>query len=288
MGAYAPAQWSAVPAQVSITVPPQPGSTSVTAPDNGASLPGASASLDNYSAAASQNALNAASYTVYVFDAVLSIDHNQTLEKTKHPVQTGADISSHAYLMPASVTLDIGMSDVMAAYTGVNAQGISASAFSGSASKSVSAYQTLLQLQASRSLLTVTTRLRTYTNMLITSLPPREDYRTITGLRCRVEFEEILTGSVSTSPVTARPDATQSNGLGVVDPSTVPASTEAQFSVTPVAPDTSTTNPLTTPAQLPPLPDINGPDSVGSLYNIGTVNGAGSYSSSPTIPYEPY
>jgi hypothetical protein len=217
--------------------------------------------------------------TTYVFDAVLELDHEQRLEKTHHPVQTSADISSHAYLMPARVSMYVGMSDAMAAYSnGLNSAGalsgsvgasnITASTvapFTGlSSSKSVNAYQTMLSLQSARQPLTITTRLRIYTNMVITSIAPREDFKTIAGLRMRVEFEQIFTGATSAVPVTARPDATQSTGLGAVSPQPVPKSTQQQFQV---------------PSQLPPtVKNLADPFTFNLTAPIA-VPGAGSHSS---------
>lgn len=171
--------------------------------------------------------------TTYVFDAVLSLEHEQRLELTRHPIQTGADISSHAYLMPASLVLYIGMSDAMDSYA--NDQSATTSPyytpFTGSDSKSVSAYLQLLSLQASRVPLTVTTRLRTYNNMLIAAIRPIEDHKTIAGLRARVEFQEIRTASISNQPVSARPSDTQNTGLGDVGAQPPSASTTNQFNL---------------------------------------------------------
>lgn len=184
----------------------------------------------------------------YVFDAVLLLDHEQRLEKTAHPVQTGGVISSHAYVMPARVSLDIGMSDVMDAYststglannassTGGSVTPASTATFTGNPyggsgkGKSVSAYQTMLTLQAQRVPLTVVTRLRTYNNMVVTSVAPQESGKTVAGLRMRVDFEEIFTASTTTAPASARPDSTATTGLGTVNPSPVPAATQMQFS----------------------------------------------------------
>ena len=214
--------------------------------------------------------------TTYVFDAVLELDHEQRLEKTRHPVQTGADISSHAYLMPARLTLTVGMSDAMASYAAstVNAtatrNAIITPWVGTSTSKSVNAYQTMLGLQASRALLTVVTRLRTYSNMIITSISPREDHRTIAGLRMRVEFEEILTGSVSTIPInSARTDATGTSGVGQVNPTPVPTSTQSQFQVPQAQ---ATTLQDSSAYQLP---------SNGTPDYLANIPGAGSYSSVP-------
>jgi hypothetical protein len=225
-----------------------------------------------------------------VFDAVLELEHEQRLEKTHHPVQTGADISSHAYLMPPRVAMYIGMSDAMDAYSnGVNAANTvggatpgTVSPFSGaSTSKSVNAYQTMVALQAARQPLTVTTRLRTYTNMMIVSISPREDYKTITGLRMRIEFEQIFTATTvssaggdagSLAPLTARPDATQQTGLGQVNPSAVSGTTQAQFQYPP-----SVTSAAATAAEVSALAtvDVPGAGFYSSIVGQSVLNTAG-------------
>ena len=283
--AYRPPQWSQ-PAQVSITqVPIQGQSDFGITPVPGAVLPatGPVAGQAQYT----MGVTAAAFQTTYVFDAVLELEHEQRLVKTSHPVQTGADISSHAYLMPPKLTMYIGMSDAMDAYaSGVNAKNSAGNAtpdnvtpFSGtSKSKSVNAYQTMISLQAARQPLTVTTRLRTYTNMLITGVSPREDYKTIAGLRMRVEFEQVFTATTATAAVngsaslpaaTARPDATQQTALGQVNPSTVPSTTQTQFQIPQQQP---TTSPALlggaggfAPSTLPPLVNVPGAGNYSSL-----------------------
>lgn len=261
---YTPPQWRG-PATISITVPPQSNTITVGAPASLTLTPGGGTNATS---------LTGSAYTVYVFDAVLELEHAQELQVTTHPVQTGADINSHAYLMPAELMMSIGMSDAMAAYQGTNVQGVQATAFSGGSTKSVSAYQTMLALQAQRSLLTITTRLRTYANMLITRITPREDYRTITGLRMRVEFRQILTGTINTTKLTPRPDATQSSGSGQAQPGVVPSATQQQYGT----PSTATTKPsYTTPTVDAPTQNL-----LNYLRSGQTVNspGAGTYSSS--------
>lgn len=148
--------------------------------------------------------------TNYVFDAVMTAAHEQDITKTEHPVQTGASISDHAYVRPARLTLDIGMSDAMDAY-------YNPSTWTGATSKSVSCYQTLLALQYSRIPLQITTRLRTYANMIIESLAPEESVKTIAGLRARVTFGQIFMADVVTVPVSARPQDTQETNQGSVN-----------------------------------------------------------------------
>jgi Dit-like tail protein len=275
---FRPPQWANTPAMVSISVPPAQSNTNTLS-----SLPTGTA--DDGSLLFSATASTTAAPTLYVFDAVLELEHEQRLTKTQHPVETGADVSSHAYLQPARLVMYIGMSDAMAAYTtpsGITTSNVSgngqakATPFSGtSKSKSVNAYQTMLSIQASRLPLTVVTRLRTYTTMLITGISPREDFKTITGLRMRVEFERVPLASTSSAPNTARPDATQTTGQGTVNPTPVPVATQVQFQ-----------QPQTTPSTTPATPTL--PAAFGMAGGMATTPdsvfapiGAGAYSSIP-------
>jgi hypothetical protein len=183
--------------------------------------------------------------TIYVFDAVLKADHHRELRHTEHPVQTSASspvgsISDHAYGLPARVVLEIAMSDAMASFSGL--------AWSGASTKSVSAFQTLVSLQASRALVTLTTRLDTYPNMIVSSILPSDTHKTLHGLRATVVFEEIfladatavssslITSTDDTSnPLSTDPQTTASSPQGTVQPTPVPATVTAQNSVTPSA-----------------------------------------------------
>lgn len=141
----------------------------------------------------SGSAAGATADTKYFFDAVLRAEHRRELKTTEHPVQTGAVLTDHAYLLPAKITLEIGMSDAMQSYqTGQ---------WSSDPSKSVSAFQTLLNLQKGRALLTLSTRLNTYKNVLIQSISAVESDQTRASLRATVTFVELFVATV-TSPAT--------------------------------------------------------------------------------------
>jgi hypothetical protein len=154
-----------------------------------------------------------ATAVTYYFDAVLSLAHFQELRKTEHPVQSGASISDHAYLLPARVILEIGMSDVMDRYRH--------SDYTSDPSKSVSAYQTFLYIQSLRTPITLSTRLKTYENMVIEDIRAHEDYRTVAALRATIVLSEILQGSVVVQPSSARPQQSQSTASGGVQPQSI-------------------------------------------------------------------
>ena len=132
--------------------------------------------------------INSPSFGRVVFDAVLRTDHNGTVQVTQHPVQTGASISDHAFCNPDELQLEIGMSDAA-----VNA--------SGGPGRSVNAYKTLRAIMDKRELVTVVTRLNTYSNMLITAISSPDDYTTMFGLRASIYFTQVKIVNVSTVTV---------------------------------------------------------------------------------------
>lgn len=150
---------------------------------------------------------NRTTYT-YVFDAVIRMDHHESVQPTVYPIQSGANMTDHAFNMPAELTMEIGMSDAMDRY--------SSDIFTSDSSKSVSAYQTLLDLKESRLPVAIITRLKTYGNMLIVDIYTPDDVRTRYGLKARVRFREIFTGTVATSTVSARSNATYTTPGGLV------------------------------------------------------------------------
>jgi hypothetical protein len=183
----------------------------------------------------------------FFFDAVLRVEHNRTLRMTEHPIQTGANVVDHAFMLPAQITLEIGMSDVMASIipgqfkapslgTQASSLGLGAlniltggqaakyaqlatgllSAVFPQPSKSVNAYQVLKQLQGLRIPLSVTTRLDTYENMLIEQLAAPDDVRTAYGLRAIVRMRQIIVATVPTQTVPTRPQMTKTTDKGPV------------------------------------------------------------------------
>lgn len=150
--------------------------------------------------------------TTYFFDAILRAEHDQELVHTEHPIQNGAAIVDHCYMKPARVTLEIGVSDCMARYA--------AGQFTSSGSKSISAYQTLLDIQSKRVPLTLSTRLNQYENMVIERIAAFENKETKFSLRASVTFAQIIMAELATTmvPASARPDATDLTNEGTKQP----------------------------------------------------------------------
>lgn len=212
LGPWRPPQWSrgifSNQNQVySLTVPAQgTGSSARIVSDNGIVAADSSTSPTIKGATAS---------ITYFFDAILRAEHRQELRKTEHPIQSGASIVDHAYLLPARVTLEIGMSDCMARHV--------AGQFTSSSSKSISAFQTLLDLQASRLPLVLNTRLASYANMLIESISAVENRETQFALKASVTLSQIIVANLATNTVSARPDSTDLTNEGTKQGVTMPS-----------------------------------------------------------------
>ena len=133
----------------------------------------------------------------YFFDAVFSVDTEHSLTVTQHPVQTGANISDHAFVNPIRMTMQIGVSDAMAYRAGANYGG-------DGGTKSVQAYRLLCKLQELRIPMQVVTRLNTYQNMLIESIDVSDDVSTLCALKATVNLVQVLVVNVGTEKVSAR------------------------------------------------------------------------------------
>jgi hypothetical protein len=112
------------------------------------------------------------------FDAVFKVEHLSAREVASHPVQSGANISDHSYKIPATLTMDIGVSDVMANFNPLNV------VLANSESRSVNAFTGMP--------ITVYTRLKKYENMVLTKVRAMEDYKTRYELRAQIDFQQII------------------------------------------------------------------------------------------------
>lgn len=137
----------------------------------------------------------------YIFDAVLEISHNTRRQITSHPVQFGASIAEHSYQEPAEVVLQIGMSDSMQTFNGLTPLTTYSIHDYGASNKSINAYKEFLKLQKSGNPLSLTTRLYSYTNMVIEEISVTDDYRTANALKCRISFKEVFIGKLGEAKI---------------------------------------------------------------------------------------
>lgn len=141
----------------------------------------------------------------YFFDGVIRSEHTHRSKITEHPVQTGANISDHAFVEPKELVIEVAMSDAM--------KDKESGQFGLGDGRSVSAYGVLVKLQEERQPLEIVTPLATYNNMLIQTIDIPVDYKTRKGLRATVTFKEIIMATVTEAKVSSRPQTTdQTNG----------------------------------------------------------------------------
>ncbi len=133
----------------------------------------------------------------YIFDAIFSTDTEHGLTITQHPVQTGANISDHAFVNPVRISMQVGVSDAMGYRNG-------AQYGSDGQTKSVQAYRLLCKLQELRTPMQVVTRLNTYENMLIESIEVSDDVSTLCAFKATVNMVQVLVVNVGTEKVSAR------------------------------------------------------------------------------------
>ena len=131
----------------------------------------------------------------FIFDAIFRFEHMNGRRITEHPVQSGANISDHSFQLPAVLTMEIGMSDVMDNYI--------ADSWGGAETyptKSVRAYEKIIEWQESGDPLTIQTRLMVYENMVVETVSAQDDFKTKYALKCMVNFKQIITAEVVTKP----------------------------------------------------------------------------------------
>lgn len=133
------------------------------------------------------------------FDAVFSMTHEANVTITSQPVEIGANISDHAYVEPDTVTMEIGMSD--------------ASEGAGS-NHSVNAYNMLRSVMEAREPISLYTRLKSYTNMMVVSISTTDDYTTSTALRASIMLQKILIVNVATVKVQQTVTSSKSESKG--------------------------------------------------------------------------
>lgn len=217
---YTPPNWSDQPSLYSIVVSDSTTNTPVT--------------LDSKGNAVMQTNVAGSTTTMFVFDAIKLADFDQSCIPTQKPLQTGFNTSDHAVLQPARIVLEVIMSDVIAAYsTGVGSDGVpNPPMWSGNPSKSVSAFQEMINLMQNRTLITLNTRLDTYENMLLVNVRAKDDQLNYYGAAMVLTFQQLIISTVTTSFDSARSQTTGDTAQGTIQTQNPDPVTLQQHTVT--------------------------------------------------------
>ena len=156
------------------------------------------------------------------FDGILKTEHKSSVKLTQFPIQSGCMGTDHAVVEPASLSIDIMMSDannirnlnksellntVIQYLKSLvkNSNYVEINSDLNGDGRSVNAWTILRGMQLSRTPITVETRLHDYKNMIIEELSVPNDYKTYTALKCTVRLREIITVGVSDYTTSKRP-----------------------------------------------------------------------------------
>ena len=142
----------------------------------------------------------------YFFDGYLNLSIASELQVTQHPVESGADVSDHAYLMPKEISMTVIMSDAH--------QSLVPAQFSGTRSRKVEAYQQLERIQKDRIPVSVLTRLGLYKNMVIKSLVANDTDLQLHGLKAEVSLIELPVARVRTVEISLADQTTIQTEMG--------------------------------------------------------------------------
>lgn len=176
-----------------------------------------------------------------------------TIQITEHPVQAGVQISDHAYVRNPECVLKCGWSNsngllgalgevegiASAINQAINGAGLDFGGFAADSYPSVggyvaTVYQSLQQLQQSLTTFTVQTTIRTYDNMMLTSLQLTRDQKTSQALMVTATCRQIkvVTTSSATLPAIQKmmnPANSDTADAGVQTPSRAPISLTGSY-----------------------------------------------------------
>ena len=136
--------------------------------------------------------INSPSFGRCIFDVVFQVGHSNPVTITQHPVQMGSPVADHAFQEPEEVTLEIGMSDVYSSLDTIAG---------GARNRSATAYKMLVQLMRRMEPVSLTTRIRTYPSMLISSIETSDDFRTMHALKVTISLTSIRIVQVATMSI---------------------------------------------------------------------------------------
>lgn len=130
-------------------------------------------------------------------DAVITEAHSSVVRLTNNPVEFGADITDHAVIEPKVLNINAVVSDTplgVAAFGQIVdlVTGLFGTATDGNITRSNAAYNALVQLQEQREPIDVQTKLKLYTNMMITSIDTNQDKDSSRIVDMFISLKEVL------------------------------------------------------------------------------------------------
>ncbi len=164
----------------------------------------------------------------FEIDAALSEDHTFDSDVTEHPVEEGADITDHVRARPIEVSIQGIVSDTPIGRTAFNRGFDPSGELQMPVLPSDVAFSNLLAIRDAREPITITTSLKTFERMILTSLTVPATGGDALEFTARFRQIELVTNRRTTIPV-ATPRAAHGKDLGN-KPSVTPTTPEAKAS----------------------------------------------------------
>ena len=107
------------------------------------------------------------------FDGIISVSHDSSISVTSYPTEAGSDLFDHTYDNPNQIRMVGGISLLADA-------------------SPLAAWGLIQRLRLERKLLTISTNIGSYSNMILTKCSTIEDKQTQGGLLVSLDFKELL------------------------------------------------------------------------------------------------
>ena len=131
---------------------------------------------------------------IIIPDVIISELHSDSVNVTRHPVDTGANINDHAFKEPAELVVEFGWSDSSALLSSAISSALSfvSSGYPRGLTTTKELYERLVNIQERRELLTVSTGKRQYIDMIITGLKTTTTVDTETCLIVEMTLQQVI------------------------------------------------------------------------------------------------
>jgi hypothetical protein len=130
-------------------------------------------------------------------DAFISEAHTNEVSLTSNPVELGAEITDHAVVQPKRLNIVAQVSDTpmgLAAFGQIVdlVTGLFGTSTTGNITRSNAAYNALIQLQEEREPIDIQTKLKLYTNMIITNVGVKQDKNTSRIVGMPIDLQQVI------------------------------------------------------------------------------------------------
>ena len=140
-------------------------------------------------------------------DAVISESHTNEVSLTSNPVEFGAEITDNAVVQPKQLNIIVEVSDTP---MGIIARGQIVDPVTGlfgtstdeNLTRSNSAYTRIIQLQEEREPIEIQTKLKLYTDMVITKVTTVQDKDTSRIARMSIDLQQVIITESEVVPLT--------------------------------------------------------------------------------------